>query len=166
MPKLKLSLLALLALIFLACNVVVKKGSDDSKATEKSNPEVQPNIKPTTPSNLAASETKSTSSKLSWTASTDIDGSITGYELNYTVQGQNNYTVLKLSTDTNKTLTNLTANTSYKIRLRAKDNQGAYSDYSNSITVKTKTKTAKTKTVKKQWSKLLGTSSYDSCKML
>ena len=75
---------------------------------------------------------------MSWNASTDSDGSIDSYEVTYKLSSVSSYgNPLVISNGTEKSITNLQPDTSYDIRVRAKDNEGAYSDYAT-ITVKTK----------------------------
>ena len=87
---------------------------------------------PTAPSNLAASGTSTTSTTLSWAASTDNVG-VTGYNI---YQGT---TQVGTSTSTSYTVSNLTAGTSYSFTVRAKDAAGNLSNASNSVSVTTTT---------------------------
>jgi bacillolysin len=85
---------------------------------------------PTAPTNLAASGTTSSSTTLSWTASTDNVG-VTGYDV---YQG----TTLKATvTTTSYTVTGLTASTAYSFSVKAKDAAGNVSASSNVVNVTT-----------------------------
>lgn len=85
---------------------------------------------PSTPASLTASGTTSTSTNLSWTASTDNVG-VTGYNI---YQG----TTLKgSSTTTSFTVTGLTASTAYSFTVKAKDAAGNLSAASNAVSVTT-----------------------------
>jgi bacillolysin len=85
---------------------------------------------PSTPTNLAASGTTSTSTNLAWTASTDNVG-VTGYNV---YQG----TTLKgTATGTSAAITGLTAATTYTFSVKAKDAAGNLSASSNTVNVTT-----------------------------
>ena len=87
---------------------------------------------PSAPTNLAASGTTSTTTNLSWTASTDNVG-VTGYDV---YQG----TTLKgSSTTTSFAVTGLTASTTYSFTVKAKDAAGNVSTASNAVSVTTLT---------------------------
>jgi Zn-dependent metalloprotease/chitodextrinase len=85
---------------------------------------------PTPPTNLTASGTTTTSTNLSWTASTDNVG-VTGYDV---YQGA---TVIATVTGTTRQVTGLTANTGYTFSVRAKDAAGNVSGSSNTVNVTT-----------------------------
>ena len=85
---------------------------------------------PTAPTNLAASGTTSSSTNLSWTASTDNVG-VTGYDV---YQGA---TVIGTTASTTYNVTGLTASTAYTFSVRAKDAAGNVSTASNSVNVTT-----------------------------
>ncbi|WP_136669107.1 M4 family metallopeptidase [Flavobacterium sp. H122] len=85
---------------------------------------------PTTPANLAASGTTSSSTTLSWTASTDNVG-VTGYDV---YQGS---TLLATVASTSYTVTGLTASTAYSFSVKAKDAAGNVSASSNVVNVTT-----------------------------
>ncbi|MDI9311898.1 MAG: zinc-dependent metalloprotease family protein [Limnohabitans sp.] len=98
-------------------NITVTTGTGDTQA-------------PTAPTNLTASGTTSTSTNLSWTASTDNVG-VTGYDV---YQG----TTLKGSTATTSfAATGLTASTTYSFTVKAKDAAGNVSAASNAVSVTT-----------------------------
>jgi glucosylceramidase len=85
---------------------------------------------PTTPANLAATGTTSTSTNLSWTASTDNVG-VTGYLV------YRNGTQVGTSTSTGYTDAGLTASTTYSYTVRARDGAGNLSPASNTLSVTT-----------------------------
>ncbi|AMO20422.1 M4 family metallopeptidase [Flavobacterium columnare] len=85
---------------------------------------------PTTPTNLVASGTTSTSITLSWTASTDNVG-VTGYNI------YNGTTLLASSSTTSATVSGLTASTTYNFTVKAKDAAGNLSVASNAVLVTT-----------------------------
>lgn len=85
---------------------------------------------PTTPTNLVASGTTSTSTTLSWTASTDNVG-VTGYNI------YNGTTLLASSSTTSATVSGLTASTTYNFTVKAKDAAGNLSVASNAVLVTT-----------------------------
>lgn len=87
---------------------------------------------PTIPTGLAASGTTSTSTNLSWTASTDNVG-VTGYDV---YQGT---TLLGSTASTSYAVTGLTANTTYSFAVRAKDAAGNVSANSTAVDVTTLT---------------------------
>lgn len=71
---------------------------------------------------------------VSWTASTDPNGNLSGYEVQRTLDGTGSYTTItELTADTSITDTITTGHTSVQYRVRAKDTEGltsgwAYSD--------------------------------------
>jgi hypothetical protein len=81
---------------------------------------------PTTPGIISFSATTSTGMTASWAASTD-NTAVTGYEVY--VNGVLNSTV----TSANISLTGLTCNTAYTIKVRAKDAAGNYSAYTADV---------------------------------
>ncbi|TDW50318.1 putative secreted protein (Por secretion system target) [Flavobacterium sp. 270] len=85
---------------------------------------------PSTPASLAASGTTSTTTNLSWTASTD-NVAVTGYEV---YQGA---TLKATVTTTSYTVTGLTASTAYTFSVKAKDAAGNTSASSNTVSVTT-----------------------------
>ncbi|HKX85517.1 MAG TPA: GEVED domain-containing protein, partial [Flavobacterium sp.] len=85
---------------------------------------------PTAPTNLAASGTTSSSTNLSWTASTDNVG-VTGYDV---YQGA---TVIGTTASTTYNVTGLAASTAYTFSVRAKDAAGNVSTASNTVNVTT-----------------------------
>jgi chitodextrinase len=85
---------------------------------------------PTAPTNLAASGTTSSSTNLSWTASTDNVG-VTGYDV---YQGA---TLIGTTASTTYNVTGLAASTAYTFSVRAKDAAGNVSTASNTVNVTT-----------------------------
>lgn len=85
---------------------------------------------PTVPTNLAASGTTTTTTNLSWTASTDNVG-VTGYDV---YQGA---TLKGSVTGTTYAVTGLTASTAYTFSVKAKDAAGNISASSNVVNVTT-----------------------------
>lgn len=85
---------------------------------------------PSAPTNLAASGTTSTSTNLTWTASTD-NVAVTGYDV---YQGA---TLKATVTTTSYAVTGLTATTAYTFSVRAKDAAGNVSAASNTVNVTT-----------------------------
>ena len=85
---------------------------------------------PTVPANLAASGTTSTSTTLSWTASTDNVG-VTGYN------AYRGTTLVGTTTGTSFTNTGLTASTAYTYTVKAYDAAGNISAASNALTITT-----------------------------
>ncbi len=98
-------------------NFSITTGSSDTQA-------------PTAPTNLAASGTTSTTTNLSWTASTDNVG-VTGYDV---YQGAS---LRATVTTTNYAVTGLTPSTAYSFSVKAKDAAGNISASSNVVNVTT-----------------------------
>jgi endoglucanase len=94
---------------------------------------------PTTPAGLAASGTTSTSTNLAWTASTDSGGSgLAGYDI-LRATGASGGTFAQVGTSTTPSFaaTGLTASTTYRFQVRARDGAGNLSAVSNTVTVTT-----------------------------
>ncbi|WP_422657700.1 lytic polysaccharide monooxygenase [Paenibacillus sp. EC2-1] len=87
---------------------------------------------PTAPTGLAAAATTSTSTSLSWNASSDNVG-VTGYKI---YNGSSLVTTVSAST-LNYTVTGLTANTAYTFTVKATDAAGNESAASNAVSVTT-----------------------------
>ncbi|MBO3744457.1 fibronectin type III domain-containing protein [Streptosporangiaceae bacterium NEAU-GS5] len=99
---------------------------------------------PTTPSGLAASGTTSSSTNLAWTASTDNVG-VTGYDI-LRAPGTTGGTFAVVGTSTTASFTDgsLSASTTYRFQVRAKDAAGNLSAVSNTVTVTTQEGTTNT----------------------
>ena len=92
---------------------------------------------PTAPANLAASGATQTSVNLSWTASTDNVG-VTGYDiLRAPGATGGTFAVVGTSTTTSTTSGGLTANTTYRFQVRARDAAGNLSAVSNTVQITT-----------------------------
>jgi len=87
-------------------------------------------IAPTTPTNLAAAGTTSSSTNLSWNASTD-NVAVTGYNV------YSGSTLVATATGTSYTVTGLTSSTAYTFTVKAKDAAGNLSAASNAANVTT-----------------------------
>ena len=85
---------------------------------------------PTAPGSLTASDVTQTTVSLSWNASTDNVG-VTGYDV------YRSNTVIATVTGTSYEVTGLTANTAYSFRIKAKDEAGNESAFSNTANVTT-----------------------------
>ena len=85
---------------------------------------------PTTPSSLVSSGITTSSVNLSWTASTDNVG-VTGYDI------YRNGSFLASSSNTNYSVTGLSASSSYSFYVKAKDAAGNISGASNTVNVTT-----------------------------
>ncbi|MBO2464828.1 DUF6801 domain-containing protein [Actinomadura violacea] len=91
-------------------------------------PGAQGPSKPGTPTVTAHT---STSATLTWGASTDTGGTVTGYDV------YSNGSVVASSTGTTATVPNLTPKTTYTFTVKAKDDKGNVSDPSDPVTVTT-----------------------------
>ena len=85
---------------------------------------------PSTPAGLVASGTTSSSTNLSWTASTDNVG-VTGYNI------YNGATLVTTATGVSATVSGLSASTAYNFSVKAKDAAGNLSASSNVVNVNT-----------------------------
>jgi chitodextrinase len=85
---------------------------------------------PSTPANLAASGTTSSSTNLSWSASTDNVG-VTGYDV---IENGNTITTVS---GTSTTVSGLAASTTYSFQVKARDAAGNLSAASNTVSVTT-----------------------------
>jgi hypothetical protein len=85
---------------------------------------------PSTPTNLVASATTSSSTNLTWTASTDNVG-VTGYSI------YNGATLVTTTTTNSATITGLAASTTYSFTVRANDAAGNVSGLSSAVSVTT-----------------------------
>ncbi|MBO3745004.1 fibronectin type III domain-containing protein [Streptosporangiaceae bacterium NEAU-GS5] len=92
---------------------------------------------PSTPGTPSASGTTSSSTNLSWGASSDNVG-VTGYDvLRATGASGGTFTQVGTSTSTSFAATGLSANTTYRFQVRARDAAGNTSAASNAVTVTT-----------------------------
>ncbi|GAA2851218.1 PQQ-dependent sugar dehydrogenase [Nonomuraea rubra] len=92
---------------------------------------------PSAPAGLAASGTTATATTLSWTAATDNVG-VTGYDV-LRAPGASGGTFAQAGTSATTSFTNtgLTAGTTYRYQVRARDAAGNLSPVSNTVTVTT-----------------------------
>jgi len=106
------------------------RGSTVANCSTTVNVRVPDTQAPTAPSNLSASPVSSTQINLTWSASTDNVG-VTGYRLERcTGASCTNFAQIATPTTTSYGNTGLTANTSYRYRVRATDAAGNLSPYS------------------------------------
>jgi chitodextrinase len=92
---------------------------------------------PTTPANLTASATTASSTNLSWTGSTDNVG-VTAYDvLRAPGTSGGTFATVGTATGTSFNASGLSANTSYRFQVRARDAAGNTSAVSNTVTVTT-----------------------------
>ncbi len=94
------------------------------------------NKPPEKPSNISTSDVTADSIKVSWTAATDSDGQVSGYEISYKT-GNGFWSGTSTTTDTAYTFQSLQPATSYTFRIRAKDDDGDWSPYQTSTAVST-----------------------------
>jgi len=99
-------------------------------ATQNQTVIVSDTIAPTDPTSLAASGTTSTTTNLSWTASTD-NAAVTGYDV------YNGVTLLGTTSSTSYVVSGLTGSTAYTFSVKAKDAVGNISASSNTVNVTT-----------------------------
>ncbi len=97
---------------------------------------VVPNEKPSTPSEVKTSEVKASSVKVSWSPSADSDGEVAGYEVSYKTSS-GSWTGTQTTTQTNLIVSGLQPETSYTFRVRAKDDENAWSEEAESKPVQT-----------------------------
>ncbi|GIH28552.1 hypothetical protein Aph01nite_68620 [Acrocarpospora phusangensis] len=104
-----------------------------------SSPDPTDTTAPSTPSSLAASGTTATGTSLAWTASTDTGGSgLAGYDiLRAPGASGGSFAVVGTSTTPSFAATGLTASTTYRFQVRARDNAGNVSAVSNTVSVTT-----------------------------
>lgn len=92
----------------------------------------------TAPSNLAATATSSTQIHLTWTASTETGGTISGYQVQRCQgAGCSNFTQVGTSTAANFNDSGLTASTAYSYRVRGTDSSNNVSSFSNTASATT-----------------------------
>jgi uncharacterized repeat protein (TIGR02543 family) len=110
--------------------------SNTASATTQAPPDTTP---PTTPGSLSASAVSSSQINLSWSASTDSGGSgLAGYKIERcTGSGCTSFSQIATTTSTSYSNTGLSASTTYTYRVRAYDNAGNNSGYSNTASATT-----------------------------
>ena len=86
-------------------------------------------ILPTAPTGLVVSEKTKTSFKLSWAASTDLDGNVVSYHVSYRKKGESDYTTEETTIGKEYTFSGMLVANLYEVRVRALDNTGYYSNY-------------------------------------
>jgi fibronectin type 3 domain-containing protein len=92
----------------------------------------------TAPSNLSATAVASSQINLTWTASTETGGTLSGYLLERcSGAGCSNFAQIATPATTTYNDTGLTASTSYSYRVRATDTSGDLSPYSSTATAST-----------------------------
>ena len=90
------------------------------------------NLTPTAPTNLVATVVSNSQINLTWTASTEAGGSISGYLVERCQgTGCSNFAQIATPTSTSYNDTGLTASTAYSYRVRAADAAGNLSSYSS-----------------------------------
>lgn len=117
---------------FLVCFIIISGcssggGADDSPPTPTPEGDT---VAPTAPSNLAETNTTTTSTDLSWAASTDNIG-VKDYSI------YQDGVALVNTTSLTHSVSGLTANTTYAFKVKARDAAGNESGFSNTINVKT-----------------------------
>ncbi len=112
--------------------------SNTVSATTPAPPDTTP---PTVPGSLSASAVSSSQINSSWTASTDSGGSgLAGYKIERCTGRRwscTSFAQIATTTTTSFSNTGLTANTTYQYRVRAYDNAGNNSGYSNKVSATT-----------------------------
>ena len=115
----------------------VSGGSDAAWIDEVNFPDsYAANKPPEKPSNISTSDVTADSIKVSWTAATDSDGSISGYEVSYKI-GNGFWSGTSTTANTTYTFQSLQPATSYTFRIRTKDDDGDWSPYQTSTAVST-----------------------------
>jgi len=111
--------------------------SPASSQVSVTTPQIPDTTPPAAPTNVTATAVSSNQVNLSWTASTDNVG-VTGYDiLRAPGTSGGTFAVVGSSTTTSFADTGLTASTSYRYQVRAKDAAGNLSAVSNTVTVTT-----------------------------
>jgi chitodextrinase len=87
------------------------------------------NNAPTQPGTITPSNVTSNSASVAWIASTDSDGDIITYEVEYGVNNTLFWTSAGTTTSTSKSLTGLQPETTYVVRVRATDGRGGVSTW-------------------------------------
>ncbi|CAM3357625.1 glycoside hydrolase family 9 protein [Kibdelosporangium persicum] len=105
-------------------------------AAEKSGPSVPPdNTPPTTPGTPVASGVTGTGVTLNWTASSDSESGVRGYDV-ISIEGDTQRVVTTV-TGTSATLTGLSPNTTYRLAVKARNGAGLTSALSGTVSVTT-----------------------------
>ena len=132
---------------------------DDNIQIETLEVEVLPaiNTKPTSPNNIAPTNVTSSSISLTWKKSEDKDGFIQNYYVSFKENRSGNWSNEQTTAVPNYewesnipssyTIENLHNRTNYIFRIRAFDNDGAYSDFSYSNYITTKASTQETSAI-------------------
>ena len=84
---------------------------------------------PTTPGSVSISNISKTSATMSWGASSDADGDTITYEVQYGINNTLGWNSLPSTTSRSSTITGLTPNTTYVVRVRATDGKGGISNW-------------------------------------
>ncbi len=119
---------------------ISQKGSNDQYYNSQSCKEITinvatpttPNNPPTIPSAIYKSSSTENSISIRWNASSDSDGSISKYYVEYYTNRLGNFKSCGSTSNINITCSSLSKNTNYKFRVRAKDNNGSYSSWKES----------------------------------
>ncbi|MBA5247914.1 MAG: hypothetical protein FE834_00025 [Gammaproteobacteria bacterium] len=88
-----------------------------------------PNNPPTTPSAIYKNSSTENSISIRWNASSDNDGSISKYYVEYYTNGLGSFKSCGSTSNINITCSGLSKNTDYQFRIKAKDNDGDYSSW-------------------------------------
>ena len=123
--------------------VRVRSKDDDFLASDHAELSIatQPAKKPSIPGYFKVDSTSKNGIDLSWLSATDLDGSITAYYISCAYKSEGLYKSEIEVKGLSHTFRNLNSGTAYLIRLRAKDDDGIYSDYTE---VEVSTRTAPT----------------------
>ena len=117
------------------------------------------NQAPIAPQSVQTGNITSSSIQISWSAATDADGTIAGYAVSYKAGGDSwASAVSKSNNSRTHTFSGLQDNRSYTFRVRAKDDDGAWSAWQVSTAVMTAVNSSQSR---KKWSALLGSSADD-----
>lgn len=89
------------------------------------------NVKPATPANLSANNPTDTTIDLSWTSSTDSDGSVEKYKIYISSPPESDYSIEIDANQTTFTVNNLEKGPIYYFKISAIDDRGGESELSN-----------------------------------
>jgi hypothetical protein len=128
MKRINLILSILVAILIAGCG-----GTTTVTTPSPSPPSPTPdNIPPTPPTNLTAIAVSANTVELSWSPSIDYGGSgLAGYVVERATSSNGPFIPIAWTSSTTYKDTNLSPNTTYYYRVRAYDNGGNYSSYSN-----------------------------------